>query len=128
MVVKWNFLDTVTSETYTWEINPSAGGSPAYKKNIATQNTVAPGGKTLLFEGADEPLTLDWTGTILSQAQHQTFITWWSKRHQIQLTDDLGRVFMIYITEYTPDRQRAVHYPYKHSYDMKAIVVDWAGE
>lgn len=128
MVVRWNFLDTTTSTTYEFAINPSNGGNPVYKKNIAQQNTVAPGGKTLLFEGADSPQELSWDGTVLTQAQHEMFITWFQKRHQVQLTDDLGRSFMIYITEYTPTRQRSIHYPYKFSYNMKAIVVDWPGE
>lgn len=127
-VVKWIFDDPVTSDQYIFSVNPNAGGDPAYKKNIAQQSTVAPGGLTLLSEGADTPLTLSWSGTIIDLAQHQTFIAWFNRRYQIQLTDDLGRVFMIYITGYTPQRARAANLAYKNTYTMEAIVVSWPGE
>lgn len=127
-VVKWIFDDPVTAEQYIFSVNPNAGGDPQYKKNVVQQSTVAPGGLTLLSEGADTPLTLSWSGTIIDQAQHQVFITWFNKRYQIQLTDDLGRVFQVYITTYSPQRQRAANLAYKNTYTMEAMVVDWAGE
>lgn len=125
MVVKWNFFDANNLETYQFEVNPNEGGELALKKNIQTQNTVGPGGKTLVFEGADEPKTLSFSGTILSQAQHDAFVEWFNKRHQIQLTDDLGNVFMVYITSYAPKRGRAHQYPWKRTYTMEATVIDW---
>lgn len=127
-VVKWIFDDPVTTDQYIFSVNPNAGGDPQYKKNITQQSTVAPGGLTLLSEGADTPLTLSWSGTIIDIAQHQTYITWWQKRYQIQLTDDLGRVFMIYIQNYSPTRARAANLTYKNTYTVDAIVVSWAGE
>lgn len=127
-VVKWRFDDLVTSESYVFDVNPNAGGDPQYKKTIVQQNTVAPNGKTILSEGADAPLTLSWNGTIVDIAQHQVFITWWTKRYQVQLTDDLGRVFMIYIQNYAPTRARSATRAYKNTYQIDAVVVSWTGE
>lgn len=126
-VVRWTFLDTAEDpdETYEFEVNPSEGGTPQHRKNVIYQNTVAPGGRTLIFEGQDEPLTLEWTGKVLSQEQHETFVDWFDKRHPIQLTDDLGREYMVYLTSYEPKRERAIHYPYKHSYTMRATILTW---
>lgn len=124
MTVKWVFTDTATSTSYTWEVNANEGGVPSYKKNIVTKNTLAPGGKTLIYEGQDEPLTLNWTGTILTQTQYDAFVTWFQKRHQFQITDHLAITYWVYITEFVPTRQRAIHYPWKFSYTMSALILD----
>lgn len=125
MTVKWKFDDLTDSSTYTFEINPNEGGSPQYKKTIQTANTAAPDGKTLIFEGRDEAQQLTFSGTILSQAQYDAMVTWFNKRHQVRITDDLNRAYMVYITSFEPKRVRAVHYPYKHTYTVNYIVVDW---
>lgn len=124
-VVRWTFNDLATLESYELEINPSDGGSPQYRKNITYQNTIAPGGRTLIFEGKDEPITLEWSGKVLSQEQHETFVDWFDKRHQILLVDDLQREYMVYITSYEPKRERSALNQWKHTYTMKATVLDW---
>lgn len=125
-VVKWTFYDPTTASTYVFAVNPSEGGSPSYSKNVNYQNTAAADGKTLVFEGRDEAQRLEWSGTILEQNQLDTFTTWFNKRHQILLTDDLSRQLWIYITKFTPKRERAIHSPYKHSYSMEATILNWA--
>jgi len=125
MVHRWIFTDPAVSETYEWAVNPNSGGSPSREKNIQYENTSAPDGKTLIFEGQDRPLQLEWSGVILSQSQYDTLITWFEKRRQIRLEDDLGRTMWIYITAFTPSRRRAVSHPYKHDYNMRATVLDW---
>lgn len=120
-VVRWTFEDLATGDSYEWEVNPNSGGSPQYRKTITYQHTL--GGRTLIFEGADEPLTGQISGTLLSQTQHETLVDWWDKRHLIRLTDDLGRTYMIYIVSYEPERQRSVQYGYKHSYTMTYTIV-----
>lgn len=125
MVVKWKFEDPVELETYIFEISPNDGGSPAYTKNIMSQNTVAPGGKTLLFEGADAVSEMNFSGILLSEEQYDAFATWWAKRRQIKVTDDLGREYWIYITKFEPKRVRARSHPWKHTYSITATILDW---
>lgn len=127
MVVRWTFTDAslATPETYTFEVNPVEGGTPTRKKTITYQNTAAPDGKTLIFEGRDEVQQFRFTGVLLTQTHYEAFLEWYEKRHQILVTDDLGREFWIYITSFEATRQRAVHYPWKHSYTVEATVLDW---
>lgn len=125
MVVKWKFNDTVAAQIYTFEINPSDGGSPSYKKNITFKNTAAPNGRTLIFEGRDEPVTFSFSGTILTQTQFEAFETWFLKRRQIIVTDDLNRSYSVYITSFDPKRVRASTAPWKHTYTCEAISLDW---
>ena len=125
MVVKWEFYDPIVLETYTFHINPNSGGSPAYRKNIAYQNTSAPDGKVLIFEGKDHPGEMEFSGVILEEAQLTAFQTWWQKRRQVRLTDDLGREYWIYITELETTRRWSLHYPWRHDYSVKATILDW---
>lgn len=124
-VVRWVFTDTFMSDSYTFAVNPREGGTPVYEKNISSQNTSAPGGKTLLFEGRDVPQQNTFSGVILEQVDLDKFIEFFNRRHQFQLTDDLGRVYEIYITKFEPTRERAVHYPWKHSYTVTYTILNW---
>jgi hypothetical protein len=124
-VVRWTFFDPLTLEEYTFGINPNTGGSRQFRKTINYQSTAAADGKTLVFEGRDEVNKMEFSGAILEQGQYDAMVTWFSKRHQIQVTDDLGRQFWIYITSFAPVRQRAIHYPWKHSYTVEYVEVDW---
>jgi hypothetical protein len=125
MVVRWQFYDPVATETYTFEINPNAGGSPTYKKSVNYQNTTAPDGKTLIYEGQDEVQELEWSGVILTQTHYDKYIEWWQKRRQIRLTDDLGRQYWIYLTSFVPNRVRASSRPWKHEFTATAVILDW---
>lgn len=124
MSVKWTFVDSVTSETYTHEINPLSGAAPHYQKNITYASCTAPGGKTLIMEGVDKPIELNWSGTIITQEQYDAYVLWFQKRRQIQVTDDLGRTFMVYITGFSPTRVKSSNF-WKHTYELTATVLDW---
>lgn len=125
VVVKWRFFDPIVSEGYVFEINPNDGGSPSRKKSVTYQNTAAPGGRTLVFEGRDETQAMSFSGVLLSREQLAALERWFDKRHQILVTDDLERQFWIYITAFTPKRERAVSHPWKHTYQVEAVIVDW---
>lgn len=125
MVVRWTFEDPVTLEEYEFDINPNAGGTPAYEKSFEYERTSAPDGKVIVFEGRDAPQKLEFSGVILEQAHYDAFVEWWQKRYQISVTDDLGRTFSIILEKFNPTRVRAYHYPWKHNYTVTATIVDW---
>ncbi len=121
---RWKFYDAIGNIEITLPINPKEGGSPSYKKNIQTQATTAPNGNTIIFEGQDEVKTYEWSGVILEQSHYQLLVTWFEKRRQIRITDDLNRVIWVYITEFTPKRQMSYQYPWKHEYSLRALKLD----
>lgn len=125
MVVKWLFEDLVTVDSYELEINPNTMKLPAREKKMNYQTTAAPDGKVIAYEGRDAVQVLGFSGVTLSEEQHNAFVEWFEKRHQIRITDDRGDQWIVYITKYTPTRRRAVHYPYKHEYEIEAFVLDW---
>lgn len=124
--VGWILYDPVDSETYNFPINPNDGGSPSYKKNMVYENTAAPDGKVLMFEGRDDPKQTSFSGILLTEGQYNSFVTWFQKRHQVAITDDLGRTFSIYITSFDPKRKRSAIHPWKHEYTCEYTIIDWA--
>jgi hypothetical protein len=126
-VVRWQFQDLTLLETYTFPVNPKDGFTPGVQKNITRSSTVAPDGLTLVWEGTDKPQDVKWSGVILTQAHLDAFTLWAQKRHQIEVTDDLGRVFIIYIESFVPTRAYKTNYPWRHTYEITATIVDWIG-
>ena len=124
--IPWEFYDPAEDITYYWPINPNAGGYPQRSKSIAYSATVAPDGQTVAFEGRDAPMSFSFSGVILSQEQFEAMTLWYEKRNQIRLTDDLDRQFWIYIKTFSAERQRSQSHPWKHSYNVEAILLDWA--
>jgi hypothetical protein len=122
--IAWELHQYSTLETYELDINPSDGGSPSYNKTLTTSNTTAPGGKVLIFEGADEVQQISVTGTLLTEALYDKFIEWWDKRTILRLTDDLARVYDIYITSFDPQRVRSVTHPWRHTYTLNYVIIE----
>lgn len=120
---RWRFDDPVTAESYTFEMSPNDGGSPDFGKTITQQGTSAPGNGNILFEGQDPPQSIDFSGVVLTESHYDAMVHWFTKRHVIMVTDDLGRQFFIYITGFSPKRKRSATKPWKHEYTVKATVI-----
>lgn len=123
--IPWVFTDTVTAETYEFEINPREGGSPAFAKGFTQQTTTAGGtaGRTLLFEGADAPTAFDANGTLLTEAQYDALVEWYTKRVPIELLDDLGRTWFIYITALDFKRTPKPSHPWRHTFSFSSVLI-----
>lgn len=124
--VAWKLEDLSTSEAYYWEINPKDWSLP-HRKNLTYATTAAPGGRVVAFEGRDEPRKATYSGTVLTEGQYNNLVYWFSKRHQMKLTDDLGNEYFVYITAF--DIQRSFHsatFPWRHSYNGEMLIIDWS--
>lgn len=126
--IPWILTDPAAVETYVFEVNPREGGSPSYRKNITTKTTTAPaagaeGARTLLFEGADEPSSFDANGTLLTEAQYDALLEWYNKRVLLQLEDDLGRTFVIYLTGIDFKRTPKPSHPWRHTFAFTSVLV-----
>lgn len=123
MVVRWTFTDPSTSDSWTFDVNPTEDNTPGFKKGMTYGKTTA--GKTLVFEGQDEIRQGGFSGHITTEAEYNTLYTWWEKRNQIQMADDLGRQSTIIVDSFTPKRQRSHRFPWKHSYDVTYTIISW---
>lgn len=122
---RWTFTDQSTNEVYLFPINPNSDGVPQYTKQITSQPTAAPGGRVLIFEGNSNATPGQMTGTLLYEDQYNAFMEWFNKRHQVLVTDDLGRQFSIYIISFEPKRKFSASHPWRHDYTIKYLLVDW---
>jgi hypothetical protein len=122
----WVLTDLTNNDTYSWDINPRQISMPR-RKTFTYQNTAAPGGRVLAFEGRDEPRKFTFSGIVLSQSQKEEMDAWFNKRHQMQLTDDLGETYTIYITSFNWSREgRTIQHQWRHSYEGEMLVLDWS--
>jgi hypothetical protein len=124
-MAKWSFYDPTDDTTYVFPVNPNEGGTPGRTKKLEYQATAAPDGVTLIFEGRDEARQIQVSGVLLDQGQLEALDAWVNdRRHQIRLTDDLGRQFWIYLTNFEATRNRRQSHPWHHSYRLGYVILD----
>lgn len=123
--IAWRWEDLTEGTVLYMPINPNEGASPSYRKNLTKATTTAPGatGQKLIYEGADEVSDFAFSGAILTQEHYEFILNLWQKRHLLRLTDDLGRVFTVYIESFNPKRMLSKTYPWRHTYDATAVLV-----
>jgi hypothetical protein len=127
--IAWRWEDPTEGTVQFMSLNPNEGASPTFSKNLTKERTTAPGAQAglLIYEGADKPAEFPFSGSILNQEQFEFLQTAWEKRHLLLLTDDLGRIFTLYLESFNPKRVRSKSYPWRHTYDATAIVVKIGG-
>lgn len=118
---RWTFAGP-DSASYTFEINPSKGGSPTRAKTLGYSPRTA--GGTIVFEGADAALTASVSGKVRSEAAYDAFLEWFEKRTPVTLTDDLGRQFVVYLTRFAPERSWKVNAPWHHDYTLDYLILE----
>lgn len=121
--IGWIFYDPVNDITEIMEVNPNSGASPDYRKNLTKKGTSAPDGPTLVFEGNPGAVQFPFSGVILTEAQYNFLFNAWDKRYPIEITDDLGRVWRIYLETFSPKRKIAHDHPWRHDYTCDGVLV-----
>lgn len=125
MTVRWTLEDESTLDEYTFEMNPDTAKIPGITKTINYENTSAGPGRAIIFEGRDEVPKGSFGGKILSEQQYNDMKSWSNRRHQVLLTDDLGREFSIYITDIDFNRLRRAGNPWYHDFTVNFTILDW---
>lgn len=123
--IAWRWEDPTEGTVEFMSINPNEGASPSYAKTLTKETTTAPGaqGQVLIYEGADQTSDFSFSGVILFQEQYEFLQLAWERRHLVLVTDDLGRIFTLYLETFTPKRVRSKTYPWRHTYDASAVIV-----
>lgn len=125
-VVKWEFHDHVTDTTIELELNPQEVEMGGINKKITEKPTSSPTGQTIMFEGLSEPQVISISGVTLTEAQYKVFESWAQKNYQFRMTDDLSRVYWVYITAFNPSRRTNGYYPWLADYSISFTVLDWS--
>lgn len=121
-VVRWTLWDPVLGTTLEFPINPAQSFLPQREKSFSTETTTA--GQVVAFEGEERPNEFDFSGTFLNETSYNFMNTWFDKRYQLLLTDDLGNEIWIYLKSFLPERKRSSNYPWAFTYKASAMVMD----
>lgn len=135
------FFDPATSETYAWVINHSDEEETGRDRSVTIEANTGNVG-LVKQQGELTPLTLRYTGTILTRAQLVTMNAWYTKceTRSIHFTDFAGDAYEVVITAFHPKRLRAalnprdpvnapLHY-WTYTIEMMVLAVlggTWAG-
>lgn len=130
----WRFVDPVTSDEYSWEVNPreDGGSSHAITRNVAYEvqagmRQTDSGVDTIdniLFETNTEQGTFNYIGYVYNPTQYDEMMSWMEKGYAFEIYDDLGRGFLIYPTSFQLKRVRSRMNPYKHDYTFNGIILE----
>ena len=112
--IPWVIRDLVANEEYAWEVNPKQADA-GRSKNFIYEASAAPNGKAVILEGRDEVRRIVYSGVVLTQDQYDEMLRWFNKKNELELEDDLGNVYTVYITSFNPKRERSNNFPWKHS-------------
>lgn len=100
---RWVLRDTVTNETYTFSQNPSTVTSfePAYQ----TETEVRSGRDARILAQRQRPAPTEWSfgGKYRTSEIYDALESWCSRSNLLELTDHLGRVFQLVLTEFIPE-------------------------
>ena len=121
--VPWIFQALDDPDIYEFAINPLNCTMPAKANTYGTLKTAS--GSNIVFQGRSPAQTMSFSGTILTQEHLEAMREWSLKEKQVNITDDLGRGYWIYVTSFSPTRQRNVEYPWRHEYSCEATVLSW---
>ncbi len=121
-VTRWIFFDPTDSSTDEFELNPTDQSLPK-NRTIATKSRRFTGAKTVIVTNSQGIEEFSFDGTILTETMYNLFTLWFNKGHPIEITDDLGRTFSVYITKFTPRRELRKSVPWFHTYTVTGILV-----
>lgn len=117
MVVRWRFYEKANmANTYTWEVNPNAGGSPGTEKAMTQNVTTGPRRTGILQEGQYSPPSISFSGVILTQAHYEAMEDWFTRRVLLEMRDDLGRRFVGVFSSWQPERVYKASNAWYHTY------------
>lgn len=125
MVVRWNFYDPILDESFEFPLNPNDGGLPSFEKNIQGEMTTATDGRKILFEGTSKASEISFSGSLLEKSDFDWFISWYNKKYQVLLTDDLDNETWVYLVSFIPKRKRSFQHDWAISYEARVSIVDW---
>lgn len=121
--VPWIMRDVASDDEYEFAVNPLDMSFPLVQKRLTTQYTTA--GKPITWEGRSEVPVVSFSGTILYREHYEIMLEWLEKSTQIALTDDFGRNFWLFLTEFSPSRRYSADFPWRHEYSASGLIINW---
>lgn len=128
----WKFTDPETLEEYLFPVNPFQDSGVSYNKNFRylASITARKSGfgldtiSTVINQSHIDVKTPSYTGYTYTEEQFDNMQYWANKNYPVELSDDLGRSWLIRIRSFKPERVRSRSFPYKHRYVLEFIILE----
>ena len=124
----WVLADPVLNRTYTFPINPKAGGTPTVQRNLSVVKTTAVDGAPVTYQGEEKLPTVQVTGVLHTLAHYRQLAQFASVNYPVLLTDDFGRSMEILITDFIPKREASRGAVYRMSYTLNYTLIKMSAE
>lgn len=106
MTQRWQLTDLQTGAVFNFPRNPSRMTSPNKARNI---QSVAVGSGVNAIERNAPPKAWTFSGTVVGGTDYQNLKAALSSTNRQQLTDHLGRVYIVRINKYSISERRMNH-------------------
>lgn len=133
MRTAWRLYDPIELETYFLPVNPSEdAGSNSIMKNTGYESLAGSYQDSLgedrigsiVFYSNFELEKFSYNGKTYNEQDHLDIQSWMEKDYPIELTDDLGRSWLILTESFDISRLRGnVNKPFKHQYNWTGIIL-----
>lgn len=123
-MLRWTLKDTTTDEVVALPYNPNTMSSPHAARNTVT-TAVSPIDGQVRTMRPRRPVK-DWTfgGIIRTEAHYTLLQTWVERGVPVELTDHLGRTFLLRLVHFRPkDRRPTPYVTWRLKYEMSATVL-----
>lgn len=119
--VAWSFYDFLLGQTYIFEQNPNQMTSPQVKRAFDSSGSI---GGVMLVTSQRQTVTWEFSGTLRTQNQHNTFALWVQKKYPFVITDHFGIKRMCKGVTFEAEDQRDGRNPWLHHYTFKVSILD----
>lgn len=117
----WTFYDPVLAVTYSPPIGPDRMTSPFSERSLTSRATTSHRGQAITWQGSPTPVAWSFSGRLLTQAHYEALQAWYAKPNRIRITDHLTRTYECFITDFSPEPQRAGDNFWSHRYTMSTL-------
>lgn len=121
--VAWSLTDNSSGSpvVYDFQVNPNTFKPPGRIPSIQQNQSSAPNGVTILFQGRDEAPAGQMGGFIHTEAQFNDINEWGNKQFPLILTDDQSTTWEILITGFNLTRLRRAINQWRYDYTIDFI-------
>lgn len=91
--------------TFIFPINPKTSSNPFASPQLTIEHTVAPDGTAVVWEGAFQPVQMNFSGYADSPTFHSQMQAFQALNAKFYLIDHFGRVWTVTMTDFGPDRR-----------------------
>ncbi len=124
-MAKWTLTDNSTGSPviYTFPINPNEFDPPGRTSTVQSEQTTAPNGQHIVFQGRDVVSRGSFSGLVNSETFHDSLEVESDKFYVLTLTDDQASTWDILTTNFSWTRVRRASNQWRYDYTWEFMEI-----